>query len=99
MNWRGWPLTSHEVIVNSIAATTTRTGLTVQARLDGNSYPTGVKVSNAQMAALPVSRHSFHGDWNLCPVAHRFHYAGAGIMGRETVDRGNVAESEGIWTA
>src|SRR5262245_34005949 len=64
MNWRGRPLTSHEVIVNTIAATTTRTGLTVQARLDDNSYPTGVKVSNAQMAALPVSRHAFHGDWN-----------------------------------
>src|SRR6266702_4135179 len=54
MNWRGRPMTSHDVIINSIAATTTRTGLTVQARLDGGSYPTGVKVSNAQMAALPV---------------------------------------------
>jgi len=64
MNWRGRPLTSHDVIINSIAATTTRTGLTVQARLDDGTYPTGVKVSNAQMAALPVSRHSFHGDWN-----------------------------------
>jgi hypothetical protein len=64
MNWRGRPLTSHDVIINSIAATTTRTGLTVQARLDDNSYPTGVKVSNAQLAALPVSRHPFHGDWN-----------------------------------
>ncbi len=71
MNWRGRPLTSHDVIINSIAATTTRTGLTVQARLDGGSYPTGVKVSNAQMAALPVGRHSFHGDWNytLHPAA------------------------------
>jgi len=64
MNWRGRPLTSHDVVINSIAATTTRTGLTVQAGLDDNSYPTGVKVSNAQMAALPVSRHPFHGDWN-----------------------------------
>src|SRR5882672_1754514 len=71
MNWRGRPLTSHDVIINSIAATTTRTGLTVQADLDGNSYPTGVKVSNAQMAALPISRHPFHGDWNytLHPAA------------------------------
>jgi DDE family transposase/DDE superfamily endonuclease len=64
MNWRGRPLTSHDVIVNSIAATTTRTGLTVQARLDDGTYPTGVKVTSAQMAALPVSRHPFHGDWN-----------------------------------
>ncbi len=71
MNWRGRPLTSHDVVINSIAATTTRTGLTVQARLDEGSYPTGVKVSNAQMAALPISRHPFHGDWNytLCPAA------------------------------
>jgi len=71
MNWRGRPLTSHDVIINSIAATTTRTGLTVQARLDDGTYPTGVKVSNAQMAALPISRHPFHGDWNytLHPAA------------------------------
>ena len=64
MNWRGRPLTSHDVIINSIAATTTRTGLTVDARLDDGCYPTGVKVSNAQMAALPISRHPFHGNWN-----------------------------------
>jgi hypothetical protein len=64
MNWRGRPLTSHDVVVNSIAATTTRTGLTVAARLDEGSYPTGVQVSNAQMAALPISRHAFHSDWN-----------------------------------
>src|SRR5690348_14640922 len=71
MNWRGRPLTSHDVVINSIAATTTRTGLTVQARLDDGAYPTGVKVSNAQMAALPISRHPFHGDWNytLHPAA------------------------------
>jgi hypothetical protein len=71
MNWRGRPLTSHDVVINSIAATTTRTGLTVDARLDDGSYPTGVKVSNAQMAALPISRHPFHGDWNytLHPAA------------------------------
>ena len=55
----------------NLAATTTRTGLTVRARLDDGTYPTGVKVSNAQMAALPVSRHPFHGDWNytLHPAA------------------------------
>jgi hypothetical protein len=71
MNWRGRPLTSHDVVINSIAATTTRTGLTVQARLDDGTYPTGIKVSNAQMAALPVSRHPFHGDRNytLHPAA------------------------------
>jgi len=52
MNWRGRPLTSHEVIVNSIAATTTRTGLTVHSELDTDTYALGVEVSNAQMDAL-----------------------------------------------
>jgi len=73
MNWRGRPLTSHEVVVNLIAATTTRTGLHVHAELDTASYPTGIRISDAQMAALPVTRHTFHGDWNytLHPSSHR----------------------------
>jgi Rhodopirellula transposase DDE domain len=64
LNWRGRPLSSHEVILNTIAATTTRTGLTVQAELDTNQYPTGVTVSDQQMASLPITRHGWHGDWN-----------------------------------
>jgi hypothetical protein len=64
MNWRGRPLTSHEVIVQSIAATTTRTGLRVRAELDTNTYATGVHLRDADMAALPLTRHAFHGDWN-----------------------------------
>jgi len=64
MNWRGRPLTSHEVIVNTIAATTTRTGLRVRAELDPGTYDTGVKVSDEQMADLPLDRHDWHGDWN-----------------------------------
>lgn len=64
MNWRGRPLTSHEVIVQSIAATTTRTGLRVHAELDTSTYPTGVQIGDAEMAALPMTRHGFHGDWN-----------------------------------
>jgi hypothetical protein len=64
MNWRGHPLTSHEVIVNSIAATTTRAGLRVRAALDTNTYPAGVKIGDAEMAALPLTRHTFHGYWN-----------------------------------
>jgi len=64
MNWRGRPLTSHQVAVSSIAATTTRTGLAVHAELDPASYPTGVKVSDAEMDALPITRHDWHGDWN-----------------------------------
>jgi len=64
MNWRGRPLTSHEVIVNTIAATITRTGLRVRAELDTGAYDTGVKVSDRQMEALPLTRHDWHGDWN-----------------------------------
>jgi transposase len=64
MNWRGRPLTSHQVVVDLIVNTTTRTGLKVRARLDQGYYPTGVKVSDKQLAAVPIQRHRFHGDWN-----------------------------------
>jgi Rhodopirellula transposase DDE domain len=64
MNWRGRPLTSHEVIVNTIAATTTTTGLTVRAELDTGACDTGIKISGRQMDALPLTRHDWHGDWN-----------------------------------
>jgi Rhodopirellula transposase DDE domain len=64
MNWRGRPLTSHEVIVAAIASTTTRTGLRVHAELDTGTYPTGTKITGEQMAALPLRRHDWHGDWN-----------------------------------
>jgi hypothetical protein len=64
MNWRGRPLTSHQVVVNTIAATTTRTGLTVRAELDTSAYPTGIKISQAEMDTLPLARHHWHGDWN-----------------------------------
>jgi hypothetical protein len=64
INWRGKPLRSYRTIVQLIAATTTDTGLKVRAELDENKYPKGVKVSDAQLAAVNLSRHSFHGDWN-----------------------------------
>jgi len=64
MNWRGKPLVSHEVIVNLIAATTTRTGLTVQAALDTDPYPKGIKITDADMQTLNIVPHDFHGDWN-----------------------------------
>jgi hypothetical protein len=64
LNWRGRPLTSHEVIVQTIAATTTRAGLRVHAEPDTSTYDTGVKISDRQMDALPLSRHDWHGDWN-----------------------------------
>lgn len=62
------PLTSHDVIVESIAATTTRTGLTVHAELDTDTYPVGVKIPDAQMKTLhdtgALHRHDWHPDWN-----------------------------------
>jgi transposase len=64
MNWRGRPLTTHEVLVQSIAATTTATGLSVHAELDPGQYPTGVTISDAQMAGLPITSHDWHGEWN-----------------------------------
>ena len=65
-NWRGRPLTSHEVVVELIGATTNRTGLTVHAEVDTNAYPRGVKVSDAEMAAIrpQIEPDPFHGDWN-----------------------------------
>jgi hypothetical protein len=64
MNWRGKPLISHEVIVSLIQATTNRKGLKVRAALDTKSYPTGIKVTDAEMAALNLHREDFHGEWN-----------------------------------
>ena len=64
INWRGKPLRSYRTIVQLIAATTTATGLKVRAELDENKYPKAVKVSDAELAAVNLSRHSFHGDWN-----------------------------------
>lgn len=65
-NWRGQPLTSREVVVSLIGATTTRTGLSVHAELDEASYPAGIKVSDDQMADVRklLVPHDFHGDWN-----------------------------------
>jgi hypothetical protein len=64
MNWRGTPLTSHEAAVSLIGATTTNTGLTVKAVMDTGSYPTGIKISDKVMKALPLIRHDLHGQWN-----------------------------------
>ena len=68
MNWRGRPLTSHDVIVQTIAATTTHTGLTVHAELDTDTYPTGIKIPDSQMKTLHATgtlhRHQWHPEWN-----------------------------------
>jgi Rhodopirellula transposase DDE domain len=67
MNWTGQPLTSHEVVVNLIAATTTRTGLSVHAGRDTGTYPRGIKISDREMTALVaqyLTPHQWHGEWN-----------------------------------
>jgi len=63
-NWRSRPLESHEVIVNLIANTTTATGLKVQCQLDTSPYPTGVRVSDADLQAVQLEASVFHGEWN-----------------------------------
>lgn len=63
-HWRGQPLISHQAIVELIARTTTRTGLTVRAALDTNHYPTQVKVTDEQLARVRLKPHDFHGNWN-----------------------------------
>src|SRR3954467_9214271 len=64
MNWRGRPLTSHQVVVATIASTRTRTGLRVEAALDPGSYPLGVAVSAGELRRLPITAHARHGAWN-----------------------------------
>jgi hypothetical protein len=63
-NWRGHPLISRQVIVNLIASTTTKAGLLVKAAVDTKRYMKGIKVSEAELAKVRLTRHSFHGDWN-----------------------------------
>ena len=69
-NWRGKPLVSHQVIVQLISATTTKTGLNVTCRIDDNLYPKGVTVSDAEMAAINLACDDFQGEWNytISPV-------------------------------
>jgi hypothetical protein len=73
INWRGKPLRSYRTIVQLIAATTTENGLKVRAELDENKYPKGIKVSDLQMAAVNLTRHPFHGDWNYTVSPKRNH--------------------------
>ena len=63
-NWRGRPLVSHEVIIKLIANTTTKTGLKIRAGLDTGKYPTGIIVTDEELAALNLKRANFHGEWN-----------------------------------
>jgi hypothetical protein len=72
LGWRGRPLTSYDVIISTIGAVTTRTGLTVTAVLDENDYPTGLEISDARMKDLEdraLNRHQWHGEWNCTMLA------------------------------
>ncbi len=73
INWRGKPLRSFRTIIQLISATTTDTGLTVRAELDEKKYPKGIKISDAQLAAVNICRHDFHGEWNytIAPIQKR----------------------------
>jgi hypothetical protein len=67
LNWRGRPLETHEVVVETIAATTTKTGLSIQAALDTNTYQKGIRITDKAMKAFEAAhlqRHRFHGNWN-----------------------------------
>src|SRR5207245_1682043 len=75
-NWRGKPLVSRAVIVNLIGNTKTRTGLTINAELDENAYPIGIKVSDAELAAVRLKRANFHGDWNYTILPRVEHVTG-----------------------
>lgn len=64
MNWKGRPLEDHAMVVSLIGSTTTATGLKVHAALDGRTYEKGRKVSDAELAAVDLRPHRFHGEWN-----------------------------------
>jgi hypothetical protein len=63
-NWRAQPLVSYRVIVDLISATATKTGLTVRCELDTGQYPSGIVVSDAEIAAINIRRAEFHREWN-----------------------------------
>jgi len=70
INWRARPLISLEVVLELISHTTTKEGLAVMARKDSNTYPTGIKVSDEELAALNLARDPFHGEWNYTIKPH-----------------------------
>jgi hypothetical protein len=64
INWRAKPLTSLEVVLELLSHTTTKEGLAVTALKDSNTYPTGIQISDDELAALNLARNAFHGEWN-----------------------------------
>ena len=83
MNWKAEPLVSYRVIVDLIAATTTKTGLTVKCELDSADYPKGIVVTKQEMAAINITRDAFHGEWNytIHPANRNAEQVGAVICG------------------
>lgn len=69
-NWRGRPLTSYRTVVELIAATTTQSGLRIAAEWDQGEYPTGIKVSDAELGQVPIAPHKWHGEWNYDILPH-----------------------------
>jgi len=70
-NWRGHPLVSHEAIINLIGSTTTSTGLRIKAKLNQKIYPTGIKISDSELARVKIKRNKFHGEWNYCIIPNK----------------------------
>ena len=75
MNWRGTPLVNVATIVSLIGATRSRAGLRIRSELDRGRYPSGITVTDAQLASVRLERHRFHGDWNytIHPATTRRH--------------------------
>ena len=71
-NWRATPLLSLLIVIELIANTTTKTHLKIRCELDSNTYPKGIKVSDAEMATLNIPETSFHPEWNYS-ISPRFH--------------------------
>jgi hypothetical protein len=63
-NWRGQPLVSIETIVSLIGSTKTKKGLSIKTAVDTKTYAKGLKVTEAEIAALNLRRNAFHGEWN-----------------------------------
>jgi DDE family transposase len=68
----GTPLVTIATIVSLIGATRSRSGLRIRSELDRGRYPSGVTVTDAQLATVRLERHRFHGDWNytIHPATH-----------------------------
>ena len=70
INWRGRPLENYRSVVELIAATTTKTGLRLRAARDEDTYETGIKVTDEELAAVPLKPHAWHGNWNYTVLAN-----------------------------